>query len=160
MQIANRHPTMRERSPLSGSRSSRELQRAPRVLLVDDDPALLRATQRFIGSARPNWQLRTAYTTRDALIELRSRHFDVLVTDIDLGGRSGLELLDTVHREFPNLACVIHSAQVETYAGHPSLMVAVAMLRKTCQPQELVAALTDALWASIRAVETSTRAAG
>jgi DNA-binding NarL/FixJ family response regulator len=160
MRIANRHPTMPERGPLSGSRNSRELQRAPRFLLVDDDAALLRSTRRIVGSARPNWQLRTAHTKRDALIELRSRHFDVLVTDIELGGRSGLELLDTANREFPHLACVIHSAQVETYAGHPSLMVADALVRKACQPQELVAALTDALWASVRAVEASGRAAG
>jgi DNA-binding NarL/FixJ family response regulator len=113
----------------------------------------------MVQSARPSWQLRSVHSTRDALIELRNRHFDVLVTDIDLGGRSGLQLLEIVHRDFPHVACVVHSAQVETYAGHPSLMRATALVHKPGQARDLVAALTDALWATVRGADAGTRVA-
>jgi len=151
---------MPDRGPPSGSRHCCQFTRPPRFLVVDDEPAVLRAIARVVGSARPSWQLRTVHSTRDALIELCNRRFDVLVTEIELAGRSGLELLDVIHHDFPHLACVVHSAQVETYAGHPSLLQAVTLLQKPCRPKNLIAAMTDALWNSVSAGEARASAAG
>ena len=74
--------------------------RAPiSVLLVDDDPALLRAVARALRD--PELEVLTAGSAPEALEVLRRRPIDVLVSDIDMPGVSGLELIAIVRREFP-----------------------------------------------------------
>ncbi len=69
------------------------------VLLVDDDPALLRAVARALRD--PELEILTAASAPEALEILRKRPIDVLVSDIDMPGVSGLELIAMVRREFP-----------------------------------------------------------
>lgn len=71
------------------------------VLLVDDDPVLLRAMTRALRD--PALELLTADSGHEALEVLRRRPIDVLVSDIDMPGLSGLELIALVRREHPTV---------------------------------------------------------
>lgn len=71
------------------------------VLLVDDDPALLRALVRCLRGDEID--VLTANGTDEAIALLRRRPTDVLISDIDMPGRSGLELLDVVRQEHPSV---------------------------------------------------------
>jgi two-component system, probable response regulator PhcQ len=71
------------------------------VLLVDDDPALLRALVR--GLRDPGIEVLTASNADEALSLLRKKPFDVIISDIDMPGRSGLELLNIVRHEHPSV---------------------------------------------------------
>lgn len=71
------------------------------VLLVDDDPALLRALGR--GLRDPGIEVVTASNADEAISVLRRRPVDVITSDIDMPGRSGLELLNIVRREHPTI---------------------------------------------------------
>jgi eukaryotic-like serine/threonine-protein kinase len=62
-----------------------------RVLLVDDDPALLRAYARQLRQS--GWTVDEAGEGREALARLGGTKFDVIVTDIDMPALSGVELL-------------------------------------------------------------------
>jgi DNA-binding NarL/FixJ family response regulator len=135
-------------------RTSQQSQRAPRFLLVDDDPLVLEAMHRVLSDARPNWELVDAHSTRAALIELYGKQFDVVVTDLELAGASGLELLETLDRHCPHISRVVHSARLDAYLTHPALNAATGMLSKPAQPRELVSMLNDALWASVVARRT------
>src|SRR5215831_7996948 len=64
------------------------------VLLVDDEPALLRAFSRFLETV--GFQVRTAQDGEAALDQLRSTRFDVIISDITMPGMSGIEFLRLV----------------------------------------------------------------
>ncbi|MGH7329224.1 MAG: response regulator, partial [Polyangiaceae bacterium] len=64
------------------------------VLLVEDDEALARTMQRVLGSA--GFQVETAFTGDAALAKLSAASFEVIVTDIELPGTSGVDLLRIV----------------------------------------------------------------
>ncbi len=59
-----------------------------------------------------------------ALHRIETEEWDLLITDIELPGMSGLELLDRVRRLVPGLP-------VAVLTGHPSVDYAVTALRKS-----------------------------
>jgi DNA-binding NtrC family response regulator len=69
------------------------------ILFVDDEPAILRSIARALTGSP--FDVVTAEGAAAALALLRQRSVDVLVSDIDMPGMSGLELVKIVHREFP-----------------------------------------------------------
>ncbi len=69
------------------------------VLFVDDEPAVLRSIVRALRGS--SFEVLAADGAADALALMRERHIDVLVTDIDMPGMSGLELVKLARREFP-----------------------------------------------------------
>jgi DNA-binding NtrC family response regulator len=70
------------------------------VLFVDDEPAILRSIARVLS--RSKVEVFTAEGAAAGLELLRSRRVDVLVSDIDMPGMNGLELLRIVRREHPS----------------------------------------------------------
>lgn len=64
------------------------------VLLVDDDEALARMLQRALKSA--GFEVTVANNGTTAMEMIISRPFDVIVTDIQMPGMSGVELLGVV----------------------------------------------------------------
>src|SRR5580698_513582 len=64
------------------------------VLVVDDDVALARALQRTLE--RAGFEVVVAEDGTQAVQTIMSRAFDVVVTDIQMPGMSGLELLGIV----------------------------------------------------------------
>ena len=70
------------------------------VLFVDDEPLILRSMQRILADAPLN--LLTAGSAEEALSVLRTRPVDVIVSDIEMPGMSGIELMAIVRREVPS----------------------------------------------------------
>ncbi len=67
---------------------------SPRVLIVDDEPAL--ADSLRLAFDAKGWEVETAETVDDALARLKTAKFDLIVTDKNLPGRTGLELVREV----------------------------------------------------------------
>jgi EAL domain-containing protein (putative c-di-GMP-specific phosphodiesterase class I) len=65
-----------------------------RVLLVDDDPSILRATENVFK--RQGWTVVTARDGLDARKQLQDGGFDVVVSDVNMPGYGGLEFLRNV----------------------------------------------------------------
>jgi FixJ family two-component response regulator len=83
----------------------------PRVLIVEDDASMRRATGRLLRAAGFHC---VEYDSAEAL--LRSEDLDAwdcLVTDIRLPGLSGFALLDTVRRLRPGMPVVLMTAYEE-----------------------------------------------
>src|SRR5260221_7740814 len=72
-----------------------------RVLVVDDSDALLRAVVRVL---RRYFYVITATNAQEALAELSSQPFDVILTDHNMPpGHNGLWLLSEVARTYPDI---------------------------------------------------------
>ena len=68
------------------------------VLIVDDHPTLLWGLERLIASGLPGAGVATATTPEQALAQCHLQTPDLVVLDLDLEGRSGLDILPQLVR--------------------------------------------------------------
>jgi DNA-binding NtrC family response regulator len=75
------------------------------ILVVDDD-ALFRAALRRSLEGK-GYEVSAVGGASDALEALEQRAFDVLLTDLRMPGRSGIELIRQVRQAFPDVVCLL-----------------------------------------------------
>lgn len=92
---------------LVARRATRALHGRPRVLLVEDDSLLARSLERTLSE---HMEVRAASSAEQALVALREEDFDLILTDLQLGGRDGLWLLGEARRIRPAAKRVLMSA--------------------------------------------------
>lgn len=80
----------------------------PRVLLVDDDPDLIRLLSIRLMAA--GWDVDTAASGEAALARLDECQPQVIVTDLRMDGMDGMALFDYVHERHPTLPVIILTA--------------------------------------------------
>jgi DNA-binding NtrC family response regulator len=83
-----------------------------KVLLVDDEPGIRRMFRTALASA--GFDIEEASDGRVALERLAKESFDVVVSDINMPGYGGLELLRSVHGRYPDMPMIMMT-------GKPSL---------------------------------------
>jgi DNA-binding NarL/FixJ family response regulator len=112
-------------------------------LLVVDDHTIFRSGLRRLFSDEPD--IRVADEARngaEALAKIRAHPFDVVMMDINLDGRSGLELLDSVRAEFPKLPVLVLSMYPEEQYALVALKAgANGYLSKDVESDELIQAV-------------------
>lgn len=69
------------------------------LLFVDDEPSMLTGVKRLLAST--SFVVLTAHDAGAAIEILRAQPVDVLVSDLDMPGMNGLELVALARREFP-----------------------------------------------------------
>ncbi len=79
-----------------------------RILVVDDDDSLRRVTQFQLEQA--GYQVRTAEGGKQALAFLEKALVDLVITDLNMPGMSGLELLKAIRAEYPEIAIILVTA--------------------------------------------------
>ena len=70
-----------------------------RVLHVDDDPAFADLTASFLRKSDPAFAVSTSTNPDEALEQFRESDFDCVVSDHDMPGATGLELLEQVRED-------------------------------------------------------------
>jgi EAL domain-containing protein (putative c-di-GMP-specific phosphodiesterase class I) len=108
---------------------------APRALVVDDDPAVLRLHAHALKSA--GFAVESAGDGRAALEALAQGSFDVILSDIDMPGMTGIQLLERVRAHDLDVPVLI-------ITGSPSVETAAAAmehgaLRYLVKPVEMQA---------------------
>jgi DNA-binding NtrC family response regulator len=117
---------------------------SPRVLIVDDDPSmcgLLRASL-----SRRGFLVRTEGSADEALIALGAEDFDVLVTDLNLRGMSGIELCERAAGTRPEMPAIVITAFGSMDTAIAAIRAgAYDFLTKPFEMDELVLVLERAL---------------
>src|SRR5918999_523550 len=93
-----------------------------RVLIVDDDPALLQALPETLRLRMGGVTVETADSAAAALQRIVEREFDAIVTDIKMPGMDGLQLLAEIRSRSPDTPTLI-------ITGHGENELAVRALR-------------------------------
>ncbi|HEX4206542.1 MAG TPA: response regulator [Ktedonobacteraceae bacterium] len=86
----------------------------PSILLVDDDPSLLKALPQMILLRLPRVETATASSGYQALELLEEHEYDTIISDIKMPGMDGLELLEktaVLHPETPTMLITGHGDQ-------------------------------------------------
>lgn len=112
-------------------------------LLICDDHALVREGFKQILAEVPDLRVAgEAAEGPEAIQQIRRGGIDVVLLDIALPGRDGLDVLKQVHQEFPKLPVLIVSTYPEKqYALRCLRLGASGYLNKGADPSELIAAI-------------------
>jgi DNA-binding NarL/FixJ family response regulator len=113
-----------------------------RIFIADDHAVVRRGLQQIIQT-QPGWELAAEVSCADEVLPtLRSASFDVLILDISLNGRSGIDLLGHIRAEFQALPVLMFSMHAEEqYAVRCLRAGAAGYLQKDSSPGEIVAAI-------------------
>ena len=82
-----------------------------RVLHVDDSPEYGEIVTAYLAEHDEPFTVVTETTPNDALETLSEESFDCLVTDYEMPGMDGLELLSVVQRRYPDLPVILLTAK-------------------------------------------------
>jgi len=112
-------------------------------IAIADDHAIVRKGLRQIISETEGLVITGEASSADELLTLlRSQPVDVVVLDLTLGTRSGIELLKQVKSELPRLPVLILSMHAEDLFAVRALRAGAAgYMQKEAAPEELVAAI-------------------
>jgi CheY-like chemotaxis protein len=121
----------------------------PRKILIVDDNIGLRSTLSVILTML-GYDVRSAIDGFSALSEIRQRPPDVLLSDLNMPGMSGFELLSVVRRRFPQIRVIAMSGAFSEDAVPPNV-AADAFYRKGTGVESLLRML-DGLKDSVRSL--------
>lgn len=112
------------------------------LLIVDDHMIIRRGLRQILSEDTAIDAIHEAEDGPAALRILRSTPVDVVLLDIALGERDGLDVLKTLHGEFPRLGVIMLSVYPENqFALRAIRGGAHAYLNKGCSPDILFAAI-------------------
>ncbi len=115
-----------------------------RILVVDDDESLRRVVQ--FQLEQRGYEVRTASGSAQALHVMQQSPQDLVITDLQMPGLSGLELLKRIRAESPEISVIIVTAfgTVET-AVEAMKAGAYDYITKPVNPEELILTMERAL---------------
>jgi two-component system invasion response regulator UvrY len=112
-------------------------------ILIADDHAIVRSGLKQLLSAQSDFTVAAeASNGMETLKQIGGQPFDVLLMDMSMPGRSGIELIKLVKAEKPKLAILVLSMhKEEQYAVRALKAGALGYLTKESAPEQLVAAI-------------------
>lgn len=110
------------------------------ILVVDDEPRVCTGIRNFLLQSDLGLShVETALNGFEAIDYLRMERFDLVLTDIQMGRMSGLELMETIYMEQPHLPVVVISAHEEFDFAKKSLRLGARdYLVKPVEQEELL----------------------
>ena len=116
-----------------------------RVLFVDDEINVLNGLKRMLRSVARDWSMSFAQSGEAALEAMRKfPDFDVVVTDLNMSGMSGVDFLMKVREEFPNTVRFVLSGSTDGQMILKVSNVAHQFMGKPCDHQKLYHAVARA----------------
>jgi HD-like signal output (HDOD) protein/CheY-like chemotaxis protein len=115
--------------------------RMKRILFVEDNELLLELYGLLLADDRDHWQTTLAPDGESALTLLRQTAFDVVVSDMQMPGMNGIELLGEVRRLHPQTSRIIISGFTDQAAAADSLNCTHLFIPKPFDAQILRATL-------------------
>jgi two-component system, NarL family, invasion response regulator UvrY len=113
-----------------------------KILIVDDHPIVRDGLKRILSQAEGLTVRGEAATGEEALARIRDAEWDLVVLDITLPGRNGLDVLREVRRERPKLPVLMLSIHSEDeFAVRAVKAGAAGYLTKDCAADDLVRAI-------------------
>lgn len=112
------------------------------VLITDDHPVVRRGIRQILEDDERIGKIQEASDGKELFERLNEQLFDVILLDISLPGRSGLDLIGQIKKTQPSAAILILSIHSEEMYAIKALKAGAAgYLTKTSAPEELLSAI-------------------
>jgi len=95
-------------APPPSAKAGAETPRGARLLVVDDDPDMLRLLSMRLTAA--GYQVTAVTSAESALTQLEIEHPQLVLSDVRLPGRDGLALFDEIRKRHPTLPVILLTA--------------------------------------------------
>ncbi len=128
------------------------------ILFVDDEPQVLSGLRGRLRRDRKRWNLRFVESGEQALLALKDREADVLVTDMQMPGMHGFDLLRHVRDRHPRCVRVVLSGEPGTKKRAGTANLYQRWHTKPCDLTDLRVTLKEAC--QLRAVTRDRRVQG
>ncbi|UCG52854.1 MAG: response regulator transcription factor [Candidatus Latescibacterota bacterium] len=117
-----------------------------KILIADDHAVVRRGLQQIMADAFADIKVGEATTAEEALESVRQEDWDVVVLDISMPGRSGLDALKEIKKDRPSLPVLVLSIHPEDqFATRVLKAGASGYMTKETAPGELVNAINKVL---------------
>ncbi|MGA9116658.1 MAG: response regulator [Bacteroidota bacterium] len=114
------------------------------VLVVDDEPIVCHSVRRIL--AKQSCNVEEAFDVDVALQKMKLNRYDLVILDLKMPKRSGLEILEAIRRRHPDLPVVMVSGYASIQdAIDATRMGAVNFVPKPFTPEELSKVAAEAL---------------
>ena len=118
------------------------------ILFVDDEPNFLNGIRRMLRGQRDTWTMEFANSALEAMERTETTDFDAIVSDVNMPGRTGLDLLQMLHDNERTRAIpvIILTGNAESALKRQALdLGATDLLNKPVGHEDLVARLRSVL---------------
>jgi two-component system, NarL family, invasion response regulator UvrY len=113
-----------------------------RILITDDHPVVRRGLRQILEDDERIGLIHEACNGKELIDRIKDQEYDVVLLDISLPGRSGLDLINQVKKTQPAAAVLILSIHSEEmYAIKALKFGASGYLTKASAPEELISAI-------------------
>ena len=119
-----------------------------KILFVDDEPNFLNGIRRMLRGQRDKWSMEFVNSVDEALERAMETDFDTIVSDVNMPGKNGLDLLRTLrgHENTRAIPIIILTGNAETELKRQALdLGATDLLNKPVGHEDLVARLNSVL---------------
>jgi two-component system invasion response regulator UvrY len=117
-----------------------------RVLIADDHTVVRKGLKQIILDSFPTSFIEEVADAEDMLKKIMTKEWDVVISDISMPGRSGLDVLQQIRQTHPKLPILILSVHPEEqYAIRVLKAGASGYLNKDLAPEDLVKAINRVL---------------
>ncbi|MDQ3812683.1 MAG: response regulator transcription factor [Armatimonadota bacterium] len=117
-----------------------------RILITDDHAIVRRGLKDILADEFPGANFGEAQNAVELLRQLRQQTWDIVILDITMPGRSGLDVLKDVKHEHPKLPVLVLTVHPEDqYAVRVLKAGANGFMNKESAPEELVKAVNRLL---------------
>lgn len=115
-----------------------------RILFVDDEPNVIDGLRRMLRKERKDWDMAFAGSATEALGLLEQQPFDVIVTDLQMPGMNGAQLLEKVVDQYPQMVRIVLSGHGDEKSTTRAMRVVHQYISKPTDPEALRLAITRA----------------
>jgi DNA-binding NarL/FixJ family response regulator len=116
------------------------------ILLVDDHAVLRAGLRAILASSKHAFIIEEAECFEEAMAKMRYRRCDAVVLDVSMPGKSGIETLCEIKKQFPRIPVLMLSVYAERDYGLRALKEGAAgCLDKSAAPEKLLDAVTRIL---------------
>jgi len=127
-----------------GSDSDADQRPPATIMVVDDEPSFRSLLNRFLSKS--GYTVLESADGRDALEQLRQRKVDLLISDIVMPERDGLEILRSLRKDFAGLEVIVMSGAFDgRFLRTAKMLGAHATLQKPLRMNLVLETVRDVL---------------
>jgi len=127
-----------------------------RILVIDDERSICENVEKIL--AKNNFEVQKAVSADDALDKMAHESFSLLISDIVMPGKNGLELLRLVKKQWPITKVIMMTAYASTDTAMKAIRLgALDYVAKPFTPDELRSSVDKALSGELTEATVSER---